>query len=123
MEERETITVTRDELFNLKNHCEKQVGLAQAMKRLENNPDFKEVFIEHYLKENASRLVGLLSDSSLNMSDERDRNREEIKERMIGIARFQEFVRYLYNIADQAVKTLEDIEQAESENHNTFTEV
>ena len=123
MEQQETISVTREELSALKSHCEKQISLAQAMERLENNSDFKEVFTENYLKNEAYRLVGLLSDASINMGNEKDKHREEIEERMIGIARFQEYVRTVYLISDQAEKTLEDIETANAESHNAFTEV
>ena len=67
------------------------------------------VFIDHYMEKEPARLVHLLGDASVNMGDKKDAIREDVKERMIGIARFAEFIRSTYALANMAENTLHDL--------------
>ena len=47
------------------------------------------------------------------MSEKRDIHRKEINERMIGVARFAEYLRHIQFLASKAEQTLEDLNKAE----------
>lgn len=114
METQDTVTISAMEANRMREACKKQIDLAEAMTRLEQNQDFKKVFIDNYEKDEAVRLVGLLAEQTITMSDKKDMFMKDINERMIGIARFGEYVRGIYAIADRAAKTLEDLNSAET---------
>lgn len=101
--------ITFDEAQEIRENCKKQIALADALTRLHDNPDFKMVFIDHYMEKEPARLVHLLGDASVNMGDKKDAIREDVKERMIGIARFAEFIRSVYALANMAENTLHDL--------------
>lgn len=101
--------ITFNEAQEIRENCKKQIALADALTRLHDNPDFKMVFIDHYMEKEPARLVHLLGDASVNMGDKKDAIREDVKERMIGIARFAEFIRSTYALANMAENTLHDL--------------
>lgn len=109
------IYCTREDLQELKAECKKKIALAEALERLRQNKDFKEVFIDFYTEKEAIRLVKLLGDQTVNMGSSKEAFRNDIQERMIGISRFNEVIRQIYLIAEQAEKTLLDIDHAENE--------
>lgn len=107
------ITITPEEAKALRSECNRKIELANALSRLFVNEDFKKVFLEEYQKEESARLVSLFGEASFNMSDKKEKHREEFLERMIGISRFSEFTRNIFRMAEQAQKTLEDLSNAE----------
>lgn len=107
-----TTELTPQMANQMREDCKAQIELSNTLSRLESNPDFQKVCNE-YLKEEPSRLVHLLADASMNLGGKKDLHREEIKERMIGISRFSEYLRNVHLLAERATKTLEDLANAE----------
>ena len=106
---------TREHLQQLKEECKRAISLAESLERLRQNKDFKEVFIDFYTEKESIRLVKLLGDQSVNMGNNKEAFRNDIQERMIGISRFSEVMRQIYLMAEQADKTLLDIDYAKNE--------
>lgn len=101
--------ITFDEAQQMREKCKQQIALADALSRLHDNPDFKLVFINHYLEQEPVRLVQLLGDVSVNMGDKKEAIRADVQERMIGIARFAEYIRGTFALAGMAENTLNDL--------------
>mgnify|MGYP003604825906 CR=1 FL=1 len=110
-------TITVDEANQIRDFSKEAIAEAEALERLQNNADFKLVFLGRYFEKEPQRLVGLLGDYNLNTKSPADReiNREEIKECMIGIARLRTFMRGIYQRANEAQKMLEDLQKSEAE--------
>lgn len=113
MEDKENpVEISMEEAMKLREKCNKHIALAESLTRLHNNADFKKVFLDFYVNEEPSRMVLLLADTSLNHGGKKAEHREDLQESMIGIARFAEFIRNVYNIADHASYSLERLNQA-----------
>lgn len=108
-------SVTLEQCAEMREDCKKYIDKADALKRLENNADFKLVFTEGYIKDYAARLVGLLGEQNLNLAGNKALEREEIMESLHGVARFQTYMNNVYRLANQAVNQLENITEAENE--------
>lgn len=104
--------ITAEQANGMRQACKEKIALAIALERLETNPDFQ-MFITEYLEKEPVRLVHLLGDASVNMSDKKESFRADIQERMVGISRLAEFMRNINMLANQARKTLEDLSNAE----------
>ena len=109
------IEISIEQLQELKEQCRNKISMEEALNRLTKNPDFKKVFMEEYVDKEPVRLVKLLGDSSINLGNKQAEHRNDIHERMIGIARFAEYMRSVESIAIQAENTLESIRQSETE--------
>jgi hypothetical protein len=109
-----TVSITVEQANAIRNDCNKRIELEESLIRLENNLDFKKL-VDYYVKDEASRLVGLLGEPTFNHSDKKSMYREDIKEQMLGIAMFVNSMRNIHSIAGQAKKTLEDLAQATTE--------
>lgn len=107
------IGLTPEQANALREECKKTIEIANALARLEQNADYKKVFLEEYLHDEPARLVNLLGETQWNMSDKKDMFRFNLQEQMIGIARFSEFIRMVYMKAEQAKKNLDDLASAE----------
>ena len=110
-------TITIDETNRIRTLAQEAVAEADALDRLQSNPDYQLVIQKRYFEQEPQRLVGLLGDYNLNTEsvDKREINRKEIEECMIGIARLRTFMRSVYGRADQAQKMLEDLQKSEAE--------
>lgn len=115
-----TRDITLDEIDEMKANCKQRIDRADALNRLLKNPDFNLVFLDGYVKDYAVRVVGLLGDSSLNLSGDKVTQREEIQENLIGVARFQAYIRTVLQLANQAINELESIEEAEADYHKAY---
>lgn len=115
-----TRDITLEEIDEMKANCKQRIDRADALNRLLENPDFNLVFLDGYVKDYAVRVVGLLGDSSLNLSGDKVTQREEIQENLIGVARFQAYIRTVLQLANQAVNELESIEEAEADYHKAY---
>lgn len=102
-------TITSEEAQQMRKECEAKIALSDAVIRLNKSKDFK-MLMSDYLSSEPTRLVQLLGDPSFNFSDKRYTHREEIKERMIGIARFAEYLRGIHLTAERAEKTIQDLD-------------
>lgn len=76
------------------------------VRRLTLNPEFKKLVSEGYFKDEAARLVGLLSDPSAAS------HRQAIQEAMIGISNFQSFLRDIVRMGNVAADEIGDYEEA-----------
>ena len=107
------LELTPEQLQTYKKDLQNKIDLAKSLDRLHDNEDFKKVFLDHYIDEEPSRLVLLLGEPSFNYSSDKKEKREDIQERMIGIARFAEFTRNVFAISKQASESLETLQEAE----------
>lgn len=108
------MNITPEQANAIRKECKEHIERKNILDRLNQNPDFK-VITTFYLEDEAVRLTQLYGEPSINLGDKRELHREEIHERLIGIARFAEFLRGIHMIASQAEKQLQDLEKAENE--------
>lgn len=113
MNENGQMELTPEQVIQIRQMSKEVIERAEAVKRLYNNPDFKSVFIKHYIEDEPKRLVGLLAASSFNLGGKKSEHREELLERMIGVARFNAFIHEVNQDANKAQKALEDLLEAE----------
>ena len=109
MKEMQEIELSAEQAEDLKRKCNEAIDLETSLDFLMNNKHFKKVFMEHYSVKEASRLVGLLGDQTINLSQNKDEYRQDFHERMVGIARFNEYLRQVKAIATQSRNTLEQL--------------
>ena len=98
-----------DETVALRNECANIISLRDSLKRLEANQDFARV-INNYLREEPIRITMLYGDAQLNQDEKRSQHRNELFERTVGIARFAEYLRGIYQRASLAEKQLYDLD-------------
>ena len=118
MSEAKEVYLTPEDALRLKEECKEKIRIAEAYKRLEQNADFQKVFLQEYLEKEPKRLVHLLGEASYNYGGTKEEKREDIQERMIGIARLCEYTRNISAIAQMAQKNLDNIEIAENEHYD-----
>ena len=109
-------TMTPEQVYEERQKHQALIEKANKLERLQANPDFKELFMEDYCEKESQRLVSLFGDYAFNHDVNKERHREELNERMIGIARFQAYMRYLFMQAAMAEKTLYDLDHRDDEN-------
>lgn len=85
-------------------HAQGLVAKADALRRLCNNDDFKKVFLDHYLVDEASRTVRLLAEPSQQGQKEQD----ALQKQLIGIGQFDQFIRCTLTIGDMAAQGIEE---------------
>lgn len=103
--------ITSEQAMKLRKECEVKIALSDSLLKLEKNKDFK-TLITDYLTGEPVRLIQLLGEPSFNMSDKKSLHREEIKEQMIGVARFAEYLRRVHLQADKAEQTIKQLDEA-----------
>ena len=108
------MNITPEQANAIRKECKEHIERKNLLERLNKNPDFQ-ALTKFYLEEEPSRLVQLYGEASINLGDKREVHREEIHERLIGIARFAEFLRGIHMLAQQAEKQLQDLQKAENE--------
>ena len=106
--------ITPEQANAIRKECGEHISRRNLLNRLEQNPDFQ-AFMKVYLEYEPIRLVHLYGEPSMNLNEKRELHREEIHERLVGIARFAEFLRGIRMIAQQAEKQLQDLDKAEAE--------
>jgi hypothetical protein len=106
--------ITREQAQAMEENCKEMISKADALDRLMQHADFKLVFLEDYLKKEPSRIALLLAEQSWNMesTEKRELYRNDLNERLVGIARFHEFIRKTYAMANQAENQLNAINEA-----------
>lgn len=85
-------------------HAQGLVAKADALRRLCNNDDFKKVFLDHYLVDEASRTVRLLAEPSQQGQKEQD----ALQKQLIGIGQFDQFMRCTLTMGDMAAQGIEE---------------
>ena len=91
----------------------KYIHLGEVLERLDANSDFREL-VEFLVEKEPVRLVKLLSDASLNMSEKAEQHRKELMESLIGISRFAAFMRHIKILAEHAKKELDELNKDET---------
>ena len=114
-------TLTPEQATLIREVCKEKIDRADALERLCKNTDFKSVFMDNYVEKEPARIVSLLADASMNHSDKRDLHRVELQERMIGIARFSEYLRMINMLANHAEKDLKHLIEAEKSYYSGST--
>ena len=77
------------------------------LQRLSDNQDFKDIFEEGYFKNEAARLVGLLTDPEFSSKDKR----EEIINDMLGISSTRQYLMNVYRLGVQLERQIAASEQ------------
>lgn len=108
------MNITPEQANAIRKDCNEHIERKNMLDRLNQNPDFQ-TLTKFYMEEEPSRLVQLYGEPSINLGDKRELHREEIHERLIGIARFAEFLRGIHMLAQQAEKQLQDLQKAETD--------
>lgn len=85
----------------------KLVDLGRSLERLRSNRDFKKLIMEDYLTQEAVRLVHLKASPAMNS----DRHQQAINKDIDAIGTFAEFLR---KIEADALRALQDIDDAEA---------
>lgn len=84
------------------------IAYGDALSRLENNKDFKKIFLEGYFREEAIRLVGLLGDPYLGTPEKQ----ASIIKQMEGISNLRSYLILLAQNAMKAKHVLSEEEEA-----------
>lgn len=106
------IELSLKEVDEIKKTCNEKIELAKALNRLTENEDFNMLF-NAYTKSESERLVKLLAEPQFNLNENRETNRKEFIEQMIGIARFSYFCNVIIpKQASMAENTLHDLNAA-----------
>ncbi len=106
------IEITAAEAKQLREDCERYIKNEERLNRLKNNQDFKELFLEEYCKNECERLVHLLSEPNLMMSEKASYFKEDIHDQMIAVAKFSHWLRNVHLLAEQARNSLDSLNQA-----------
>ena len=85
--------------------CKSQIALAGSVQKLESNRDFKKLILEGYLKEEALRLVGLLSAAT------HPEMRDAIHRDLHAIGAFEGYLRKIVAAGQMAAVDLPDHEE------------
>ena len=85
-------------------HAQGLVAKADALRRLCDNEDFKNVFLDHYLVGEASRAVRLMAEPSQQGPKEQD----ALQKMLIGIGQFDQFMRCTFTMGDMAAQGIEE---------------
>ena len=120
MSEEQVIQVSREEVEQMKKEAKRMVALGESLEKLLKNKDFIRLIQDSYLKDEPVRLVGLLGDSSVNMNEKRDLQRNDIQERLIGIARLAEYFRNVTGMKSFALRQLQELDQLEDSDNISY---
>ena len=82
-------------------------GLADAMDRLKNNPDFVKVFLEGYMKDAVVRQTSMLATQHVIQNN----LRPQIMERLVAISHFEDYI----NLLNDMRRSEEDESEFESD--------
>jgi len=94
------------------------IELMEALKRLEENADFRRVIGEEYFKQEAIRLVHLKSDKEM-LAPERAQN---VDNAMIAIGKLNEFFNRIWQFGYMAQQTFAEAEAARNEEFTSAAE-
>ena len=100
--------VTTSEIQVEMTEAREAVDLADTLKRLHNNADFKKVIVEGYFEKEAIRLVGLKSAASMHTPEAQ----AHIIRSIDGIGELQQHFNMIYIMGEQAYNALEESAEA-----------
>lgn len=87
------------------------IALMNSVLKLTENKDFKAVITEGYFEKEASRLVLLKADPSL----QNEKEQLEIDRRIIAVGYLRQYLSYIVQIGRMAEKSLQDAEETQQE--------
>jgi len=93
-----------DQIEISESNAKKAVELKQSLVTLTSNKDFEKVFLTGYFEDEASRLVLLKAEPSLQDDD----NQKAIDKGIIAIGEVRQYLRVVMHLGDQADKSLKD---------------
>ena len=89
------------------------IAIAKSLTKLQKNRDFSLAIMKGYFEDEATRLINLLSDPSINEAAKAD-----VMESLKAISHFKRYIRDRYTFANMAEKALIDYEEALVEARN-----
>lgn len=87
-------------------HAKTTVAMAEALRRLCKNKDFKKVFLDHFLITEAARTVKLMADPS----QQRPECQDALQKVLISIGQVDQFMRATLTMGDMAQQGIEEDE-------------
>ena len=93
------------------NEAKEVIGVLEALKRLENNDDFKKVITEGYFVQEASRLVLIKADPNL----AEDGSQKTINNSIIAVGQFRQYLSSVYQLGGIAQRSIIAGEEAREE--------
>lgn len=85
-----------------------QVGLAEALQRLHQNPDFKSVILEGYFRDEAARMVGLLGEPTL----QEPAMQQALHNSLRSISELRQHFAKVFHFGELAARAIDDNERA-----------
>lgn len=96
---------SEDEILRVEN--EYWVSMAQALERLEKNPDFKTVILDGYFKDKAINGVSLLATDHVKRAGVRG----DIMEQLVAISALEDYFNMITNLGTVPEDDEEDVEE------------
>ena len=88
-----------------------KVEMAEALKRLQKNRDFKKVFLDHFLGTEVARTVKLMADPNMQSPQQQ----EILQKMLISVGQVDQFMRVTLMFGDMALQSITDDEDAQAE--------
>lgn len=88
-----------------------KVEMAEALKRLQKNRDFKRVFLDHFLGTEVARTVKLMADPNMQSPQQQ----EILQKMLISVGQVDQFMRVTLMFGDMALQSITDDEDAQAE--------
>lgn len=85
----------------------KIVRKRDMLNNLRNNPDFKEIFIDGYLREEAARLVGLKADPNMQEPEQQ----KFVDDSITGIGVFNQYLMVINQMGNQMENSMKSAER------------
>jgi len=94
--------------------AKEQVERMEALDRLRQNKDWKNIIEEGYFEKEASRLVCALGEPAL----QEDKQQEQLQNMMKGVTWFRQYLNSIYMFGRQAQQAMPSYEQTREEIYN-----
>lgn len=108
------LDMTPEQLALYREQLQECVKQGEALERLEKNQDFIDLFKDGYCKEEAVRTVNLFGDHAY-LAGKRQDAQSDLMDRIVGISKFSEHLRFLNQRANQCKYELSKITEQEIE--------
>lgn len=111
-ETQEKITISTAEAKQIREEAEKNIKREELLNRLENNKDFKDLFLDVYCKDECERLVHLLAAPQLMASDKAEYYKNDIQQQMHAISYFVLWMQRVHMMAKAGRSELDSLREA-----------
>lgn len=89
---------TSNELLSVESTNLEYIEMLEALERLEKNKDYQKIIGTGYIKDEALRITGLLSNATIKQQG----HRPDLIERLVGIASFQDYIEAIRALGNNA---------------------